>query len=172
MVGFSSNREARINLEDAIFDNEALAMLTGNAMVTGAQEIYWNEVLTLDDSFQAMLSHDPVLEDGALISVYNVLADGTNGTELDLDYDYTLGASGNRQITCSGNSEGDNIRVYYNATTDDTAATVSVTSDSFGGSFKVVLDVLIRDEYTKEDFVGQLIIPNGKFEDNFEMSLN
>ena len=167
MVGFSSNREARINLEDAIFDNEALAMLTGNAMVTGAQEIYWNEVLTLDASLQGELSHDPVGD--VLISVYEVNADGTNGDELILTTDYTLLG---RDITCSGHYDGDMIRVYYNAMTDATAKTVSVTSSAFGGSFKVVLDVLIRDEYTKEDFVGQLIVPNGKFEDNFEMSLN
>ena len=35
LVGFSSNRESKITLEDAIFDNEALAMLTGNEIKAG-----------------------------------------------------------------------------------------------------------------------------------------
>ena len=29
LVGFSGNREARVTIQDAIFDNKALAMLTG-----------------------------------------------------------------------------------------------------------------------------------------------
>src|SRR5690554_7711010 len=37
IVGFSSNRESRINLEDAIFDNEAVAMLTGNNIIEGTK---------------------------------------------------------------------------------------------------------------------------------------
>jgi hypothetical protein len=49
---------------------------------------------------------------------------------------------------------------------------LKVTSDKFGSSFKVVLDVLVRDEYTKEDFAGQIIIPNAKFEDNWSLNLS
>ena len=168
LVGFSSNREARINLEDAIFDNEVLALLTGNSIETGAQTIHWNEVVTLGAASTATLTHTPEPTD-TLTSVYEANADGTNGTELDEGYDYTVSG---KTLTCSGHTEGDRIRVYYQAETDATAKMVKVTSSAFGGTFKIVLQVLIRDEYTKEDYMGELVIPNGKFEDNFDLSLN
>ena len=37
LVGFSGNREATVALQDAIFDNAALAMLTGKEIVTGVR---------------------------------------------------------------------------------------------------------------------------------------
>ena len=143
-------------------------MLTGNNIETGAQTIHWNEVVTLDVSDQATLTHTPNPAD-TLTSVYLVNADGTNGTELDESYDYTISG---KNLTCSGQGEGTRVRVYYEAQTDATAKMVKVTSDAFGGTFEVVLQVLIRDEYTKEDYMGELVIPNGKFEDNFDLSLN
>jgi hypothetical protein len=36
--------------------------------------------------------------------------------------------------------------------------------------FRVTLDVLVVDEFTKAAFQGQLRIPNAKFEDNFNLS--
>ena len=37
LVGFSGNREARVTIQDAIFDNKALAMLTGVPISTTAR---------------------------------------------------------------------------------------------------------------------------------------
>lgn len=171
LVGFSSNREAKLTLEDAIFDNEALRMLTGNTIATGAKEIYWNEVLTVA-SDAVTLTKTPV---GALINVYEVNADGTNGTEITLTEgalstgEYSIAA---KVVTFFADdyADGAKVRVYYKVNTDITAKTVKVTSDMFGGSFKVVLDCLIRDEKTKNDYFGQIIVPNAKFEDNFNFS--
>ena len=171
IVGFSSDREAKLKLQDAIFDNTAVAMLTGNDIVTGVHKVDIHEIITTT-SDKASVTNTPV---GALISVYVVNADGTNGTE------YTLGTPATNPTEFSlatkeltfpaATADGTKFRVYYYANTDATAKTVKVTSDMFGGSFKVIIDVLVVDEYTKAAFQGQLIIPNGKFEDNFELSL-
>jgi len=170
LVGFSSDRESKLKLQDAIFDNHAVAMLTGNDIVTGVHKVDIHEIITTT-SDTATLTNTPV---GAIISVYKVNTDGTNGTE------YTLGtpATGALEFSLSSKTltfnsatvDGTKFRVYYYANTDATAKTVKVTSDMFGGSFKVVIDVLVVDEYTKAAYQGQLIIPNGKFEDNFNLA--
>src|SRR5690606_21407970 len=68
LVGFSSNRQATVTLQDAIFDNKALAMLTGNDLVEGAKEVSRIETLTVSSN-AAALSKTPV---GALVGVYKV----------------------------------------------------------------------------------------------------
>lgn len=159
LVGFSSNRESRISLEDAIFDKEALAMLTGNPMETGEQIIHFNEKVTVATGLKATVKHTPVNVD----AVFAVLPDGTNGTEIE----YTVT---DKVLTLTGVEVGDLVIVYYTAETDETAKRMNVTTDAFGGTFKIVLDVLVRDEYTKKDYAAQLVIPNGKFEDNFNLN--
>ena len=173
LVGFSSNREARINLEDAIFDKEAIAMLTGNEMTIGATTVAKNEVITVGATNKASVTKTPT---GALTSVYIVRADGTNGQKLTAGTpateatQYSINA---KELTFHSTvAQNTKIRVYYNFTTDSTAAKIKVTSDAFGGTFKIVLDVLVRDEFTKKDFAAQLVIPNGKFEDNFDLNFS
>jgi len=146
-------------------------MLTGNDITTGVHKVDIHEIITTT-SDKASVLNTPV---GAIINVFVVNADGTNGTE------YTLGTPATNPTEFSivakeltfpaATADGTKFRVYYFANTDATAKTVKVSSDMFGGSFKVVIDVLVVDEYTKAAFQGQLIIPNGKFEDNFELSL-
>lgn len=172
LVGFSSNRAARITLQDAIFDNKAIAMLTGNDLVEGATLVDKNEIGTVATN-KITLSKTP---QGALVSVYKLNADGTNGEE------YTLGTPGTteeeysvagKEITFhSSVTAGTKFRIYYQVNTDATAKKIKVTSDQFGKSFRVVLDVLVVDEFTKEAYEGQLRIPNAKFEDNFNLSLS
>jgi len=170
LVGFSSDRESKLKLQDAIFDNHAVAMLTGNDIVTGVHKVNINEIITTT-SDKASITNTPV---GAIISVYQVNVDGTNGTEFTLGTPATNPAEFSilaKELTFpAATVDGTKFRVYYYANTDSTAKTVKVTSDMFGGSFRVVIDVLVVDEYTKAAYQGQLIIPNGKFEDNFNLS--
>lgn len=172
LVGFSSDREAKLNLEDAIFDAKAIAMLTGNEMKNGKKIVDINEVQEVISN-KITLNHTPV---GALISAYEVKPNGVNGRE------FTLGApdvnedeysvEGKEVTLNTAIKNGTNIRVYYQAETDEQAKTMKVTSDAFGGTFRVTLDVLVRDEFTKKDFAGQIRIPNAKVEDDFEISLS
>lgn len=144
IVGFSSNRESRLNLEDAIFDNKAIAMLTGNDPTVGAKTIDYNEVKSTTSQTFA-LTKTPV---GALLGVFKVNADGTDGTE------YTLGtpASNATEYSISGKNvtfhasvaNDTKFRIYYRVNTDATATTVKVTSNQFGKTFRVTLDVLVR----------------------------
>lgn len=173
IVKFSSNREAIINMEDAIFDNSSLFMLTGNVLETESKNIAFHEIVTVASN-AATLTHTPV---GALNVVYEVNADGTNGVEVTL----TDGALSTGEYQVSGKNmtffagdfpDGTKLRVYYTVATDATAKTIRVTSDKFGGTFKVIMDVLVRDELTKKDYQAQVVVPNAKFSDNFDLSFS
>lgn len=170
LVGFSSNREATLTLEDALFDNDALAMLTGNDIVSGEEEVEFSEVITADatdvtESSLTVTKGTP-LSDGTL-AVYayvdgmkdgdNLAGETVTGSEIDLTEPPT---------------EGTTYIVYYTVKTNPNASKVKVTSDEFGGTFKVVIDLLVTDSITKENYAGQLIIANAKFEDNFSLDLS
>jgi hypothetical protein len=173
IVGFSGNKESRLELVDAIFDNQAIGMLTGNSVTSGVKNIDYISEVTITTN-AATLPKTPV---GNLTAVYRINPDGTNG--LELTKKVTTLATGEYDITAkamtffAGDSPNDTrIRVYYKVATDITSKNMRVTSDAFGGTFKITLDVLVRDEFTKADYAGIITIPNGKFEDNFELSLS
>lgn len=172
LVGFSSDREARLVLEDAIFDAKAIAMLTGNEMKFGKKIVDINEVQEVASN-KITLNHTPV---GALISVYEVKPNGVNGKEFTLgtpDVNEDEYSVEGKIITFNTSvSDGSKIRVYYQAETDEQAKTIKVTSDAFGGTFRVTLDVIVRDYFSKQDFAGQIRIPNAKIENDLEISLS
>jgi len=168
LVGFSSNREATLTLEDALFDNEALAMLTGNDITAGTQEVFPVEYFTVatpgaTESFD--LKGTPVT---GSIKSYPFVDGMKEGSTL-----LTEGAVTDKaiELDTTALTAGDMIVVYYTAETDAEASRVKVTSDKFGGTFKLVIDLLVTDSVSKENFAGQLIIANAKFEDNFTLDL-
>lgn len=162
ILGFSGNRDSRITLEDAIFDKEAIAMLTGNPIENGKQIIHFNEKLVVAEGLTVAVTKGTPK---AVSAVFSVLPDGTNGDEVT----FTLEG---KNLTLTGAQKDDTVIVYYTAETDETAKRMNVTTDAFGGTFKIVLDVLVREEHTKKDYAAQLVIPNGKFEDNFNMDFS
>lgn len=172
LVGFSHNKEAHLTLSDALFDKNALAMLTGNALVEAAKIIDFNELKSITSS-KFTLSKTP---QGAITTVYKINADGTNGQE------FTLGTPATNATEFSVNAKElqfhssvanlTQFRVYYKVQTASDAKTVRVSSDAFGGTFKVVIDVLVKDSADGYDYKAQIIIPRGKFEENFNLDLS
>jgi hypothetical protein len=173
LVGFSSNREGKITLQDAVFTNEVMALMTGNDMITGAKEIFKREILTVSAGLTISLSKTPV---GTPLKVAKLLTNGGDGTEFAKDT--VLGAGkytiSSKTITFNTGDvvQNDQVVVYYKINTDATATTMKVTSNKFGGSYKVVLDCLVRDLVTKADYAAQIIIYNAKMEDNWSFSFS
>ncbi|GAV11287.1 hypothetical protein [Paenibacillus sp. NAIST15-1] len=161
LVGFSSNRQSKVTLQDAIFDNKALAMLTGNDLIEGATSVSRTESPLILKGGKITLKATPV----GTPYVYKILSDGTLGEEV------AGGTVKDKEITFTGLTDGDELAVYYNVTTDASAKTLKVTSDAFGKTFKVVMDCLVRDADTKKDYAAQITIPNAKFEDNFNLNM-
>lgn len=169
IVGFSSDKEATITLQDAIFDNLAIAQLTGNSIVTGATTVDQIYEATVTSTLHTLTVPNKIK---SITSVYLLDTDGvTPKTLLTADAAAAEGTkySIDGQVITTAETSTMKVRVYYKSDTDATAKTISVTSDAFGGSFKLVLDCLIRDEYTKTDYAGQLVVFNGKIEDDWSL---
>jgi hypothetical protein len=172
IVGFTSNKESKVTLQDCVFSNAGMAMMAGSDIITGANNVYKREVLTVSSN-AVTVSKTPV---GDPISVYKLLPDGTHGTEFSKAEviaagKYTIAA---KVITFNTGelTNADKVVIYYKIATDETANKIVITADKFGGSFKLILDVLVRDIYTKQDFQGQIIIPNCKVEDSWNLSFS
>ena len=164
LVGFSGNKEATVALQDAIFDNQALAMLTGNAVTTGER--------TLDKFFEATVG-----EDGLITLPFTPVADsqkvypfvaGALGEQEALTTGYTIASN---VVTIVDAVAGDKYRVYYK-TTVGSAKTITVTASDFGGTFRLVCDVLVRDAETSKVYYAQFIAPKAKIEDEFTFSFS
>lgn len=169
LIGFSSDKEATVTLQDALFDNKVMALLTGNALVEGAKEIYKRDVKTTTTQ-SLTLDKTPV---GDPVGVFALNADGSNGTE------YTKGTPETNpdEYSITGKvltfntavTDNTSIVVYYKLNSGTSAKTIRVTSDAFGGSFKLIMDVFVTDYATKVLYPAQLTVFNCKITDDWKL---
>jgi hypothetical protein len=176
IVGFSSNREARIEASNAVFDNAALAMATGNGIIKGVKAIQQREILTVNTN-KVSLSFTPVSTTGALIAVFEKNDDGSHGDEIVFaSGTLTTGQYGHtsaKEVSFFAGDlpNGSDVIVYYNTNTDATAQTITISSDKFAGSFGLVLDAIVKSPYDQKDYAAQINIWAAKMEDNWSISM-
>lgn len=172
LVGFNGDKSSKLALQDSLFTPEAISFMTGNMMKKEAKVLATNEKLKITSN-KATLKNTPK---GAISTVYAILPDGGNGEE------FTLGtpATGKKEFSINGKeltfhadvANDTMIRVYYNITTAVDAKTMRVSADAFGGTFKAVGEVLVRDAFDGKDYPAIITVPRAKFEDNFTMALD
>jgi hypothetical protein len=162
LVGFSSNREAKVTLQDAIFDNKALAMLTGNSVTTGTN--------TVTKQFQGMTDGTGkiTIAGATIASVVSIHPVDTDGLTIGIAAVNTNDAT---SVTAAS-LVSQLVRVYYKEVTAATAKTVKVTSDKFGGTFKLVVDVIVKSEETGAEHYAQFIAERVKIEDTFSFNFS
>ena len=115
--------------------------------------------------FRSTLTATP--KDGELIALYAFGADGVEAEELALTTGYTLV---DKEVTLISAENGSQVVAYYMVDTADSAQTITVSSDAFPAAFKLVLEVLVTDFYTKKLYPAQIIIPSAKMEDGWSLS--
>lgn len=171
LVGFSSDKEARITLEDALISNDVMAALTGNNVMTSTKTVMKSKVGVLNSSKQLTLDHT-----GSITQVNIVGMDGALGVEIPLNATNGYQVA-DRVLTFNGAIEGITleagvrVRVAYTYAAAG-AKTVRVTSDAFGKTFYLTVDVLVRDAVSQKDYFGQFVAPRAKIEDNFSFSFS
>jgi len=172
LIGFSSGKTVKITLQDAIFDNIALATLSGNSVTTGSQPIELIYEANISNTVTTLTLPKKLK---SITSVYLLDTDGvTPKTLLVAD---TVAVEGTKysiagQVLTFAETSAKVVRVYYKADSDATTKKIAITSTSFGGTFKLTMDCLVRDEFTKTDYAGQIIVPNAKIEDSWKISMN
>ena len=155
LVGFSGNKEAKVTLQDAIFDNKALAMIMGTDLKAKAsRDKLVSESVTAEDTGSFPISN---LDITTLVK-YTI----NDGEELK------SGTPASGIITDEDVKTGDKITATYNVPLQ--AVAFDVTAKDFAKAYKLVVDVVVRDLETSEDFYGQIIIPKAQIENDFTMS--
>lgn len=169
LVGFSSNKEVKATLQSALFDNRAMALLTGNAIKDGVQTIYRRDVLTVATA-KASLTATPK---NGIQALYVMGADGIEDVELEVSETVAAGKyklTGKEISLHTDVTDGSQLVAYYMVDTGATAQTITVSSDAFPAAFKLVLEVLVTDFYTKKLYPAQIIIHSAKMEDGWSLS--
>lgn len=170
LIGFSSNKEVKVNLSSAIFDNRAMALLTGNNIVTGAATVYRREIVIVNNG-TATLSKEP--KDGKLLALYVLGSDGVESNELtvgDTTNENKYSISDKAITVHSSITDGTQLVAYFMVDTANTSQTITVSSDKFPAAFKLVMEVLVTDFATKALYPAQIVIPSAKMEDNWQFS--
>lgn len=155
LVGFSGNREAKVTIQDAIFDNNALAMLMGQKLKAPAQrEKTFTQEIVVSEAGKITLP-DLTVAGAVSVTIGGVTKDGTA----------TAGV-----ITEASAKVGDRATVTWKKKVS--TQVFSVTAKDFAGTYKLVLDVVVRDLETGEDFYGQFIAPKVQIENDFTFSFS
>ncbi|WP_028562220.1 hypothetical protein [Paenibacillus pinihumi] len=175
IVGFSGNKAARFTLQDAVFTNDMVAMLTGNELVTAAAPVIKEEVLTVQGG-TVTLSCTP-RNPGKLLSVNALGNNKAKGKVIQhaaatpaLDQ-YTVSG---KKVTFGENTfaDGDKVQIYMETLTAPDAKKITSSTDKFAGTYKLVLDCLVRDVYTEKDFAAQIVVHKAKIEDNWNLTMS
>ena len=154
LVGFSGNREARVTIQDAIFDNKALAMLTGNEIKPAQKRdrVFSEEIVATEGQF--------TLSDLAFTGSVTYSVDGEEAT----------GSATSGVVTVEDLPAGSRVIASWTKQVDSQA--ITVTAKDFAGTYKLVLDVVVRDLETGKDFYGQFIAPKVQVENEFTFSFS
>jgi len=199
LVQWDYGKEINITLEDALMSLESLRFMLGGAIKKSASAqdpiiVRHTEEVVCDSDGKVPLPKDhltgvtmhPVAKFGHPIRLINL----TKGTRTQIVVE-TIGADdkpldGQKVIAFVNpaligaepqNSEaGDHIRIFWeevlkNDTGSETAVEVTISPDTFPGTYKVVGDTFMRSEKTGKDEPFQFIINKAKVQSNVTLTL-
>lgn len=176
IIGFNSNKQAKFNISNAVFDNTMIATQTGNPIVKGSKAIQQREILTIATN-SATLTYTPVSTSGAIVAVFKREVDGSHGTELTFTAttvatgQYTHSSAKSLGFFTGDLANGEKIIVYYMTNTDATAQTITVSTNKFPSAFGLILDTIAKSPYDGKDYRVQFNIYLAKAEDNWTISM-
>ena len=161
---FDRSKSAELSGENAIFDLSLLAVQHGTEVQKTVDEVPCFETIEVaKKSGEASLAHTPI--DDAAVKFYALNGDSSLGEAVEISVNagkYTIpGSVTAKQI----------LAVYdYKPTA---ASMVTVSSDKFATSHKIIVEVLGCDVCNKEDLIyAYLIFPSGKMSSDTELSFS
>ncbi len=183
LLTWDYNREASFTIQDALIGFDGLALMTGKPVTTTAETMYVREeirngdttfITTVPGACTYTLKRTPTADDRVFI--YNArkgIPGGTTGTVTGTAVtalNVTADFPGTEADPLLGASEVAYIAYYPYNNTDTTKSTVSISSDSFPGYYRIVGDTVIRNSRgIDEPF--QLIVEKAKVEPGFSLTM-
>ena len=199
LIQWDYGKEINITLTDALMSLESLRFMLGGAIkkptATKSLVVRHTEEVVVDSNNKVPAPKDhltgvtlyPEATEGHPIRLIN-LGGGTDSTTAGARTQITSG-----KMTAEGNSitfknpaagvneqtaptYGDHIRIFWDEIvtderTDETAVEVTISPDTFPGTYKVVGDTFMRSEKTGKDEPFQFIINKAKVQSNVTLTL-
>ena len=171
LMAFDYNRTSTFEISDALLNPRSIALQTGVEISTAPTNVYKREVLTAFDVAgvaTVRLSETPT----TTVRLYP----SENGYDQDVP-PVTVEPAG---VTASpegptfaptGAVVGDKYIAYYQFSSGDTTEMITVKSDAFSGTYKIVGDTVVTNYETKELESFQIVIYQAKINSAFEITL-
>ena len=193
LVQWDYGKEINITLEDALISLESLRFMLGGAIksvATADEPIivrHTEEVVlgtggampAIKDHLTDVVLHPTASEDHPIRLINLTTGTRTQITSGELGKGSTVTFRNPKMISGSGEEAGkagDHIRIFWeevlqNNTGNETAVEVTISPDTFPGTYKVVGDTFMRSEKTGKDEPFQFIINKAKVQSNVTITL-
>lgn len=170
LVGWDFGRTSNFNIQDALLNPKAIAMQTGNELEKKIEQIFKREdavsVAGTTGMSKVTLSEIPV---SGTITVY-LSADGY-GHDEEVPLTGMTVTGKDIELPDTDLPVGEQVLVYFQYETVDEAEVITISSNKFGGYYKVVGDTFWRNEKTGQDEMVQIVIPKAKIMSNFTITM-
>ncbi|GAB6930086.1 hypothetical protein JCM10914A_40690 [Paenibacillus sp. JCM 10914] len=170
-IAWDGEKTAKLTMETQLFSMQHLAMLAGEEIRKGKQNIYKTEVITVQDdgtgTKQVTLSKPPV---GSVneVSVHPYI----NGISTEVSQTVTSVTGNVVELDASATvAVGDEVEVYYQFEAAE-ANTLSFTATGFPKYVYMVGDTSYTDEVTGEVVGAQIVYHKAKIDPNFTISMS
>ena len=165
LITWELNKEAKLNIEDALISPKSLELVTGMATKVGARAISMRQATTYDVNGVDQGSTYPLTasstgainlayapnEAAADILVYEASDDC--GTPIDM-----AGASLTGKVLTVDAAKNKKVVVYYTYQSSENTETYVVDATKFSGTYKLVGDTVLRNSETGKDEAFQVVI--------------
>lgn len=161
---FDRSKSAELSGENAIFDLSLLAVQHGTEVQKTVDEVpCFETIVVAEKSGEVSLAHTPI--DDAAVKFYALNGDSSLGKAVEI----SVNAG---KYTIPGSVTAEQILAVYDYK-PTAASMVTVSSDKFATSHKIVVEVLGCDVCNKEDLIyAYLIFPSGKMSSDTELSFS
>jgi hypothetical protein len=175
LMAFDYNRTATFEISDALLNPRTIALQTGVEISTAVQQIHKREALTAEtgaDGVAIVLKLAETPND--TVRVYA----STNGHDFDPatvetfePADVVMDADGNPTVSPTGAGVGDKYVVFYQFPSGEGTEMMTIRSDAFSGTYKIVGDTVVTNYETKEIESFQIVIYQARINSAFELTL-
>jgi hypothetical protein len=173
LLAFDHTKTSDLKLTLPLVDLNLLALLSGDTISTGIQNIYKREVLTVSAGSTATLSQTPLA--GTTPSVFYLQGTRDNGTALTkvasapTAGQYSISSA---TVTVNSADNGKQIVVWYQYATASSATNITVKASSFASAVQIVGTGLARDQVTETDVATNITFYKARPQNNFTITMS
>ena len=185
LISWDYGKEINVSIEDALFSSKSMAIMFGNGTVTfnGSEDVKRTVMVRLTDAGKLPDYFTADIYDSAegavrkKVYMQNKKADGVDYSASGVSIEYLTKEAGEKitKATFGGDASADATawinftdatlagqKVFVTYTVKATTKTITISGDSFPGTYYITGDTYARSDVTGDDQFFQFIIPKAK----------